>query len=182
MEIREHIIETASTLFYEQGYNSTGINEIIAKSEIAKATLYNHFRSKEDLCLEYLRYKNKAFTVNLEKHCNSQKKGSGRILALFSFLQKFFKTSEFNGCWCIKTIAELPKDNKRVKAEIQSQKQGLIDFIEQLIKENLRTTKSKSMARKIYLLYESAVSESHLHQKDWPIKEAKNICQKIIED
>ncbi|MGD1846632.1 MAG: TetR/AcrR family transcriptional regulator, partial [Salibacteraceae bacterium] len=40
-EIRGRIIETASELFYQNGYNSTGINEIIAKSGIAKATLYS---------------------------------------------------------------------------------------------------------------------------------------------
>lgn len=181
MEIREHIIQTASALFYENGYNSTGINEIIAKSEIAKATLYNHFKSKEEICLEYLRYKNREFSANLSLHCSSYKKGTPQILSIFSFLQKFFKTSEFNGCWCIKTISEIPKDNVRVRAEIQSQKEGLIDFIDLLIKENLGTKKTQSLARQIYLLYESAVSESHLHQEDWPIKEAKKICQKILE-
>ena len=52
-DIRENIVKTASELFYRNGYNSTGINEIIRESGIAKATLYNHFKSKEDLCLSY---------------------------------------------------------------------------------------------------------------------------------
>ena len=37
-DTRHHIIETASELFYKKGYNSTGINEIIKESGIAKAT------------------------------------------------------------------------------------------------------------------------------------------------
>ncbi|MEM6772989.1 MAG: helix-turn-helix domain-containing protein, partial [Bacteroidota bacterium] len=52
-----HIIKTASRLFYDKGYNLTGINEIIAEAGIAKATLYSHFKSKEDLCLAYLNYR-----------------------------------------------------------------------------------------------------------------------------
>jgi len=38
-----------------------------------------------------------------------------------------------------------------------------------------------SLSRQIYLLYESAVSESHLHQEDWPIKETKQLCAQIID-
>lgn len=53
-DTRDHIINTASELFYNQGYNLTGINEIIEKAEIAKATLYSHFKSKEELIQAYL--------------------------------------------------------------------------------------------------------------------------------
>ena len=50
----ERILAVASELFYRQGYRATGINEVIARSGVAKATFYNHFPSKEDLCLAYL--------------------------------------------------------------------------------------------------------------------------------
>ena len=39
-ELREHIIKIASDLFYSNGYNATGINEIIAKADIAKPEPY----------------------------------------------------------------------------------------------------------------------------------------------
>ena len=38
-EVKKRITETASYLFYKNGYNSTGINEIISEAGIAKATL-----------------------------------------------------------------------------------------------------------------------------------------------
>ena len=56
-EVKNHIVETASNLFYANGYNLTGINQIISEAGIAKATLYNHFKSKEDICVSYLQYK-----------------------------------------------------------------------------------------------------------------------------
>ena len=65
-EVKNRIIETASLLFYKNGYNSTGINEIISEAGIAKATLYNHFKSKEELCLAYLRFKDKTFKEEIE--------------------------------------------------------------------------------------------------------------------
>ena len=51
---RERILETASDLFAARGYSTVGINEIIEKSETAKASFYHHFPSKETLCVTWL--------------------------------------------------------------------------------------------------------------------------------
>jgi len=181
--VRQHIIATASTLFYRNGYNSTGINEIISESGIAKATLYNHFKSKEDICLAYLQHKHNKFSHDIKAFCTSKEEGEKQVLAVFDFLSLFFKEKDFNGCWCIKTVSEIPKDNERIRNEIQNQKHQLIAFIAELIRENLgilSEAESENLAKQIYLLYESAVAESHLHQEDWPIAQAKSICEKII--
>lgn len=182
-EIGQRIIETASSLFYKNGYNATGINEIISESGIAKATLYNHFRSKEDICIAYLRYKNSTFLRDIEVFADSKSKGPDQVLALFDFLQLFFQDNDFNGCWCIKTVAEIPMENQRVREEIQTQKNQFLQLIEELIANNLDTISSEqvpSMARKVYLLYESAIGESHLHKSNWPIQEARSLCSQII--
>mgnify|MGYP003651832477 CR=1 FL=1 len=44
--VRERIIGTASELFYNQGYNQTGINQIIDQAGVAKASMYQHFNCK----------------------------------------------------------------------------------------------------------------------------------------
>lgn len=182
-EIKQNIIETASSLFYKNGYNSTGINQIISDAGIAKATLYSHFKSKEDICLAYLKHKNNTFLTDITSFCNSKQKGTQQILAIFDFLHKFFKGNDFNGCWCIKTIAEIPINNVRIRKEIQLQKKSFIKLIANLIADNIKYIKKKkidSLARQVYLLYESAVTESHLHNADWPIKETKFLCAQII--
>lgn len=182
-EVKNRIIETASFLFYKNGYNSTGINEIISETGIAKATLYNHFKSKEEICLAYLKFKNTNFIQDVEDFTTSKPKGKAQVLAIFDFLELFFRDKDFNGCWCIKTVSEIPRDNDRIRTEIQSQKNSFIQLINTLITANLEglsKTQTESLARQIYLLYESAVGESHLHQADWPIKESKNLCTIIL--
>lgn len=181
--IKQNIIETASSLFYKNGYNSTGINEIISESGIAKATLYNHFKSKEDICLAYLEFKNTTFLNDIDSFSRSKQKGKSQILAIFDFLHLFFMDKDFNGCWCIKTVSEIPKENERVRNEIQKQKNHFIQLISLLVADNLDNNdqmKIESLSRQIYLLYESAVAESHLHQADWPIKETRNLCSQIM--
>lgn len=180
--MRQHIVETASALFYQKGYNLTGINEIIAKSEIAKATLYHHFRSKEEICIAYLQFRNTAFLAEIEAFCQQKPQGSAQLYAIFEFLQVFFEDHNFNGCWCIRTAAEIPQDNEKIKAEIQTQKEAFLRLIARLIETNLSDISSAEqdlLTRQIYLLYEGAVAESHLHGQDWPIQAAQTMCEKL---
>jgi AcrR family transcriptional regulator len=52
---KERILETAYKLFYTQGYNVTGINQILDQAKVAKASLYQHFGSKEELRVAYIK-------------------------------------------------------------------------------------------------------------------------------
>lgn len=181
-EVKNHIIKTASELFYNNGYNLTGINEIIAEAGIAKATLYNHFKSKEAICIAYLNYKNDAFKEQIKEFIASKENGKLKVVAILEFLQLFYNNKQFNGCWCINTISEIPKDNIKIRAEIQKQKNEFLAFIEQVVTKNLSisTEDAPTLSKQIYLLYEGAVAESHLHQNDWPIQSAISLCSKII--
>ncbi len=181
--VRQNIIETASHLFYTNGYNLTGINEIISESGIAKATLYNHFRSKEDICISYIQFMNSKFLKDIEAYCLTKPNGNNQIHAIFDFLQLFFNTDEFNGCWCIKTSAEIPRNNQKIRDEIKFQKDQFIALIKKLVLiNNIKNTDNEVniISKQIYLLYEGAVSESHLHQDEWPIISAKSLAKKLL--
>ena len=172
-EIRDHIIHTASDLFYKNGYNLTGINQIIAEAGIAKATLYNHFSGKEDICVAYLQTKNATFLKDLAAFVKGKSEGKARIQAVVEFLFPFFHDEDFHGCWCIRTVAEVPIQNEKIWAEIQLQKNKLLTFIKQLVKENLpgkSEEEVEKLAQFVYMIYEGAVSESYLHQNIWPIE------------
>ena len=80
-------------------------------------------------------------------------------------------------------VAEIPQDNQKIRKELQEQKKEFLELIIALVSKNLKSNNPEEItttARRVYLLYESAVVESHLHQNDWPIKEAKQVCSQII--
>jgi AcrR family transcriptional regulator len=182
--VRKNIINTASNLFYQKGYNLTGINEIIKETGIAKATLYNHFKSKDDICIAYLKNINSSFLKDIKEYTLEKPKGKKQLLALFDFLKAFFYDKEFNGCWCINTVSEIPRDNSSIRNEIQNQKNLFLELITDLVLNNYAKKSTKEanvLAKQVYLMYESAVSESHLHLNVWPIDIAKKICSKILD-
>jgi len=183
--IKEHIISVASKLFYRNGYNSTGINEIIAKSNIAKATLYHHFKSKEAICIAYLDTRHQEFMEQLAHFTSSKPIGKEQMVAIFDFLRNLYRKDEFYGCWAQKTLGELSPKDKKIHDVIQRQKKELLLFLGDIVGENVAHV-SKAEVEKIsgglYLLFESALMESHLHQNDWPIHLAKGIAPSLFSE
>ena len=181
--VSEHIVDTASLLFYSNGYNSTGINEIIAKADIAKATLYHHFKSKEAICIAYLEKRHLNFMESLKKLVATKEIGSPQLLAIFDYLRDLYRKDNFHGGWAIKIMGELPPENRAVRSIIQQQKKELLLFLGEIVGNNIANI-SKAETEKIsgglYLLYESAITESHLHQNDWPIHMAKSIAPSLF--
>ncbi len=182
-ELHQHIITTAGNLFYVQGYNSTGINEIIEKCDIAKATLYGHFKSKEDICVAYLEQRHDAFMASLKSYVGLKKKGKAQLLAIFDLLQDMYREENFQGCWGLKTLGELSPDQKKILGVIQKQKKDLLLFLGEVVGENMPNLSRAEMEKTsggLYLLYESAITESHLFKNDWPIYMAKSIAPSLF--
>lgn len=53
---RERIIATAGPLFYREGYRAVGVDRVIAEADVAKATFYRHFPSKDDLIVAWIEH------------------------------------------------------------------------------------------------------------------------------
>ncbi|PWL40028.1 TetR/AcrR family transcriptional regulator [Flagellimonas aquimarina] len=178
-EIHQHIITSASNLFYTNGYNSTGINEIISKSGIAKATLYSHFKSKEDICIAYLKQRHDSFLESLKSYVSKRKKGKNQLLAIFDLLRDMYRDEDFHGCWGLKTLGELSPKQKKVLGVIQKQKKELLLYLGEVVGDNISNiskAETEKISGGIYLLYDSAITESHLFKNDWPIYMSRSIA------
>ena len=184
-KLHEHIISSAGELFYSQGYNSTGVNEIISKCDIAKATLYSHFKSKEDICIAYLKQRHQSFLKSLKDYVNQRGKGMAQLLAIFDLLRDMYLEENFQGCWALKTLGELAPDQNKILEVIQLQKKELLLYLGEVVGDNISNL-SKAETEKIsgglYLLYESAFTESHLFKNDWPIFMARSIAPSLFKD
>ena len=182
-KVKELIINTASELFYKKGFNLVGINEIVSTAGIAKASLYNHFKTKNDLLLAYLDKMDRDLMSSLMEFVNNKPIGDERLISVLEFLYPFFNQENFNGCWCIRSLAEVPMDNESIRDKVKSNKARLLSFCKLLVVENkpdLSTEEQLSLAHHLYLMYEGAITESHVHGESWPIDEAISLLQRRL--
>jgi AcrR family transcriptional regulator len=120
---RERLVATACRLFYSEGIRAVGIDRVIAEAGIAKATLYAHFPSKDDLIVAVLRYRDETFTAFFDERLTRHAKRTGdRLRALFATLKEWFESEDFRGCAFINAAVELADPNHPGMAEVRGHK------------------------------------------------------------
>ena len=111
VNLREHILDVATGLFYKHGLRNVGIDRIIDESGIARMTLYNHFKSKDLLIEEYLRRASsrwmKWYAGKIERTSDDPRE---RVLGAFCVLDGWFRSRDFRGCSVTNAMVELADD------------------------------------------------------------------------
>jgi AcrR family transcriptional regulator len=107
---KERILETASDLFYREGIRAVGIDRIIAESDVAKASFYRNFPSKDDLIIAYMEYRHsRRLAVFEEARRLFPHDGVKQLYYLVEELIDRLKGSDFRGCPFMNTLVEFPE-------------------------------------------------------------------------
>ncbi len=107
-QARERILEAAYALFATHGIGAVGVDAIVARSGVAKMSLYRHFQSKEGLVLAFLTRREQRWTVQwLEAEVLRRASDPGaRLLAIFDVLHEWFQRDDFEGCSFVTTLIQ----------------------------------------------------------------------------
>ncbi|MBB5787826.1 TetR/AcrR family transcriptional regulator [Jiangella mangrovi] len=118
---RERILAASYRLFARRGIIGVGVDEVIERSHVAKATFYKHFPSKNDLVLAYLDRRESEWTIGLVE-AGSEKRGDTpeeRLLAIFDVFDEWFASDDFDGIAFITVLLEMGKSHPLGQASIQ---------------------------------------------------------------
>jgi AcrR family transcriptional regulator len=103
---RERLLAAANELFYEEGVQTVGIDRVIERAGVAKASLYKTFGSKDELIRAYLDLQHTTTTERIHRGMEAQATPRDRILSVFSTLGTIFAEPDFHGCAFINANAE----------------------------------------------------------------------------
>ena len=107
---RERLLAAANELFYAEGVQTVGIERIIERAGVAKASLYNLFGSKEELVAAYLALRHDQTTSRLAEAIDRVDDPRQKIMAVFNAQAKLFEQPDFNGCAFMAASTEAPVD------------------------------------------------------------------------
>ncbi len=180
--VKERIIATASRLFYEEGYNQTGINQIIEEADVAKASMYKHFRSKEDIAVAYLQRRHALWTQNMLAHVAAQNTPKARVIGCFDYLVDWLGTVGYRGCSWQNIITDLPADHHKIPEQARLHKNELRAWlIQQLQSEGTYgETRAKDLGDQVMVLIEGAIILTQIEKDVWPVRSAKKACITLL--
>jgi len=104
---RERLLEAAEELFYEEGVHTVGIDRVIERAGVAKASLYSIFGSKEELVRAYLTRHSDTWRARLESEVTGRFTGPReQLLGVFEVLGERHREPDFHGCAFVSASAE----------------------------------------------------------------------------
>ncbi len=178
---REHLVDTALELFSREGYHATGIDRILAEAGVAKMTLYNHFKSKDELILAALRRRDERFRNWFMRAVEGRAKTPrARLLAIFDVLQEWFDSKEFNGCTFINASAEFGRPDDPIHGACAEHQQLVQGYLGELAAA-AGATDPEALAGQLMLLMEGAIVMRHTAgRRDAAIK-ARGAAEILVE-
>jgi AcrR family transcriptional regulator len=153
--ISDQILATASALFYREGIRAVGIDRIIEEANVAKATLYRHFPSKDHLVAAYLQARHDRVIRSLHEALEKEAGPRDQLKLIFERLYDKADSAEFRGCAFALAVAE-HGDSERVVSVARTHKKMVRDIFSDVISRT--GLKADQPAAHLALLYEGALA------------------------
>jgi len=126
---RERILKVADRLFYAEGVRATGTEKIMSIAEVAKATFYRHFESKDALVLAYLENRDQALWDYLSHP--TPPKDLREVLTKF---EQYTNRPEVIGCPFLRIASEYPDTAHPFHRLAIEHQDKILDYLTDLLK------------------------------------------------
>lgn len=157
---RERLLAAAEALFYEEGFNSVGIDRVIERAGVAKASLYDCFGSKDELIRSYLAARLEARQSRIAASVAKHRAPRARLLSVFDSLAEAVANPGYRGCAFVKANAEARPDSA-VRGVCEDQRQWMRDLFVALAKE-AGAAHPAVLAKQLVVLYDGASVSAHM--------------------
>jgi AcrR family transcriptional regulator len=118
---RERILDAAYELFSRRGIRDVGVDEVIERAGVAKATLYRHFPSKDDLVIAFLERREERWTLAWVE-AEAKRLGTtpeDQLLAIFGLFDEWFHRDDFEACSFINVLLEMGPAHRVGQASVR---------------------------------------------------------------
>jgi AcrR family transcriptional regulator len=177
--VRDRLLAAANELFYEEGIHAVGIERVLERAQVAKASLYSTFGSKDELVCAYLEARaerrRKLIGAAMAKHADPR----GRILAVFDVLEGAVREPNYRGCAFVNASAEgmrAGNESKRVCEETRAWLRGLFTALA----AELGAADPERLGGRLTMLYDGATVSASMDGRASAVTEARALAEELI--
>jgi AcrR family transcriptional regulator len=153
---RERLLAAADELFYAEGVHTVGIDRVIERAGVAKASLYNTFGSKDELVRAYLQERHLARRARIEARLAECATPREKILSVYDVLGEIFaEAAPYRGCAFLNASAEVLTPGSRVGETCDDARAYVRGLLTDLAREG-GLANPEMLGRQLVLLYDGA--------------------------
>ncbi len=175
---RERLLAAADELFYEEGVHTVGIDRIIERAGVAKASLYNTFGSKDELVRAYLTGRHEARQRRIEarlERCDSPRE---KMLAVFDSQAAFVAAPGFRGCAFINASAESRPGS--VAEQVSDENRAWLRELFTSLAIEAGALDPAALAAQLVILYDGATVGARMDRNESVPASARAVAELII--
>lgn len=165
-DLREHILATASDLFYRRGVRAVGIDLVIAEAGIAKTSLYRYFPTKDELIVAFLEREDADFWSVwddvADRHASDP---LGELEAHMRWIGERLGRSNYRGCPQINVAAEFAEHDHPARHVSRAHMKALRARLAGIARR-MEVTRPDQLAAQLAILVNGAFVSSELLTSD----------------
>jgi AcrR family transcriptional regulator len=177
---RERLLEAASELFYEEGVHTVGVDRIVERAGVAKATLYTLFGSKDGLVRAYLTERHDRTREHMERELAARfGTPRERLLGVFEIQGLSFTEPGFRGCAFVGANAESSAGSS--VEELTEDYRGWVRSLFVDLAEEAGATEPEHLAQQLVLLYDGAGISAWMDHDPTVANTARTVAAALID-
>lgn len=158
---RERLLDAADELFYEDGICTVGVDRILKRADVARASLYTTYGSKEELVRAYLQRRSDDWQATVREVLPSRwDNARDRILGIFELLTDWFERPGYRGCPFINASAEVASSD--AVQEVRDAHRGWVRELFAGLGHEAGAKDPDALSAQLVLLYDGAMVGAQL--------------------
>jgi AcrR family transcriptional regulator len=172
---RDRILTVAGELFYREGYRAVGVDRVISEADVAKATFYKHFPSKDDLIIAWINHAEQSSLAIVPS--------SSGPTPLFDYMDAMIgiaRQASCMGCTYQGTASEFADPTHPAHATSLQVKQRVLNDLQVRAKKQ-GFKNSKQVAEAMFLFLEGVWASVRMFRENAPLTHCKNAVRALAQ-
>jgi AcrR family transcriptional regulator len=176
----DRLLAAANELFYAEGVHTVGIERVIERAGVAKASLYSAFGSKDELVRAYLQGRAEARRTRISERIARHDDPRRRILSVFELMGELAAAPTFRGCAFLNASAEGPRGETKVTRVCADQRAWTLGLFTELARD-AGAGDPERLGRQLVVLYDGATVGAAMDGGDEPARTARAMAEALLD-
>jgi AcrR family transcriptional regulator len=178
---RERILDAATRLFADEGFNATSVDRVIAEADVAPMTVYRHFGGKDELVAATLERWSERWLAWLRDESWTDGEGAGaRLEGLWDALEKWFADEGFRGSYVDNVATELrAKPGHPAQAAVAAHRAALRELLREIATE-AGVPSPAGAALQLHILIDGATAVAVLDRQPGAATSARAMAAAVL--